>query len=94
MIRLFAGVDRYQRIADLGLPAEVGGRILDLLGETSGAIVLAGPAGSGKTTTIYACLREMVSNSGGGRSLASIEDPIEVALDGVVAVAGESGRRL
>ena len=48
-----------------------------LLGETSGAIVLTGPAGSGKTTTIYACLRELVESTGGRRSLATLEDPIE-----------------
>ncbi|HEX8200910.1 MAG TPA: ATPase, T2SS/T4P/T4SS family, partial [Isosphaeraceae bacterium] len=54
-----------------------------LLGETSGAILLAGPAGSGKTTTLYACLRELVAATGGTRSLAALEDPIEVAVPGV-----------
>ncbi len=80
---LFAAAGRYQTISDLGLPTEVGDGLRVLLGETSGAIVLAGPAGSGKTTTIYACLRELVAMSGAGRSLASLEDPIEVAVDGV-----------
>jgi len=42
-----------------------------------------GPAGSGKTTTAYACLRHVVTQSGGGRSIASLEDPIEVAVEGV-----------
>ena len=54
-----------------------------LLSETSGAILVSGPAGSGKTTTVYACLREIARHGGGARSLVSIEDPIEVAVDGV-----------
>jgi type II secretory ATPase GspE/PulE/Tfp pilus assembly ATPase PilB-like protein len=83
VVRLFAGTGRYRTLGDLGLPQEIEARLRALLGETSGAILLCGPAGSGKTTTIYACLRELVALSGGGRSLASLEDPIEVAVPGV-----------
>ena len=54
-----------------------------LLGETSGAIILSGPAGSGKTTTIYACLRELAARTRGERSLATLEDPIEAVVPGV-----------
>ncbi|MBA3482571.1 MAG: Flp pilus assembly complex ATPase component TadA, partial [Pirellulales bacterium] len=39
------------RIADLGLPAEVSQALRDALRQTSGALIIAGPAGSGKTTT-------------------------------------------
>ena len=42
-----------------------------------------GPNGSGKTTTIYACLRELAKRSSGTRSLTTLEDPIEAAIDGV-----------
>jgi len=80
VVRLFGGSNRYQRLDDLGLPDDVLRPLRLLLGETSGAILVSGPAGSGKTTTAYACLRELV---GGARSLVSIEDPIEVAVDGV-----------
>jgi type II secretory ATPase GspE/PulE/Tfp pilus assembly ATPase PilB-like protein len=83
VVRLFAGSSRYQRLADLGLPHEIEQTLSRLLDETSGAILLAGPAGSGKTTTIYACLRELVDRSAGRRSLVSLEDPIEVAVPGV-----------
>ena len=82
VIRLFGGVGRYQRLDDLGLPAEIRRVLGEQLGETSGAILLAGPAGSGKTTTLYACLREQIAASEGRRSVATLEDPIEVALDG------------
>jgi general secretion pathway protein E len=83
VVRLFAGEDRYKHLADLGLPASVRDRLDRLLGETSGAILIVGSAGSGKTTTAYACLREIVRRSAGGRSIATLEDPIEVALAGV-----------
>jgi type II secretory ATPase GspE/PulE/Tfp pilus assembly ATPase PilB-like protein len=82
-VRLFAGPGRFQRLGDLGLPGEVEESLSRTLDETSGAVILAGPAGSGKTTTIYACLRELAARTGGQRSLASLEDPIESALAGV-----------
>ncbi len=83
VVRLFAATRKYHRPGDLGLPGEVAETLSRLLRETSGAILLCGPAGSGKTTTIYACLRELVATSGGSRSLVTLEDPIEAALDGV-----------
>jgi len=83
VVRLFAGPGGYQRLADLGLPADVAGTLGRLLGATSGALVFSGPAGAGKTTTLYAALRELVAASGGRRSLVTLEDPVEVALDGV-----------
>jgi type II secretory ATPase GspE/PulE/Tfp pilus assembly ATPase PilB-like protein len=83
VVRLFAAAGRYLRLDDIGLPPEVRAELGALLNETSGAILLAGPAGSGKTTTIYACLRELAAASDGLRSLVTLEDPIEVAVDGV-----------
>lgn len=83
VVRLFADPGRYLRLDDLGLPVAVAAALRRLLAETSGAILLAGPAGSGKTTTIYACLRELVAGSEGRRSLVTLEDPIEVAVPGV-----------
>ncbi|MDB5351525.1 MAG: type secretory pathway, ATPase PulE/Tfp pilus assembly pathway, ATPase PilB [Planctomycetota bacterium] len=83
VIRLFAETGRYRRVTDLGLPAEIASALTKLLSETAGMILLTGPAGGGKTTTIYACLRELVAESSGRRSLTSLEDPIEVAVTGV-----------
>ncbi len=82
VVRLFGRAGRYERLAELGMPPDVLAGLRQLLGETAGAILVSGPAGSGKTTTVYACLRELAAE-GGLRSLVSLEDPIEVALPGV-----------
>ncbi len=83
VVRFFGSSSLYQRLDDLGLPADMLSALRNLLVETSGAIVISGPAGSGKTTSAYACLREIAQQTCGSRSMVSIEDPIEVALDGV-----------
>jgi len=82
VVRLFAGANRYRRLDELGFPGEVLQALRIQLGETSGAILATGPAGCGKTTTIYACLRELAAGAS-GRSLVSLEDPVEVPVDGV-----------
>lgn len=83
VIRLFAGSGRYQRLASLGLPADVRSGLSDVLMESGGVTLVCGPAGSGKTTTIYACLRELADKFGSQRSLVSLEDPIEAVIPGV-----------
>ncbi len=83
VVRMFAEPGRYLRLDDLGLPGGVKDELSLALEETSGAIVLSGPAGSGKTTTIYACLRELAARSAGQRSLVTLEDPIESVVAGV-----------
>ncbi len=83
VVRLFAGSGQFLQLQELGLPAEIAERLAQLLTETAGAILITGPAGSGKTTTAYACLRHLVGQTGGGRSLVSLEDPIETAIPGV-----------
>jgi general secretion pathway protein E len=83
VVRLFPADDHYQYISELGFSSDIEQRLGRLLRETSGAIIIAGPAGSGKTTTLYACLREIVRASASRRSVATLEDPIEVAIAGV-----------
>lgn len=81
VVRLFTA-GQLLRLDDLRLPGEIAQRLRTLLAETSGAIIVTGPAGSGKTTTVYACLRELAAATAGGRSIATLEDPIESAVPG------------
>lgn len=83
VVRIFGRHGRYEKLDELGLHDDILGALGELLRETSGAILVSGPAGSGKTTSVYACLREVAAVSHGERGLVSLEDPIEVAVDGV-----------
>jgi type IV pilus assembly protein PilB len=52
-----------------------------LLNAPAGVILVTGPTGSGKTTTLYASLTHLVNR---GLSIVTVEDPIEYAIEGVV----------
>jgi len=52
--------------------------------QTNGLILVTGPTGSGKTRTLYSCLRELNQVE---RNICSVEDPIEICLPGVNQVA-------
>jgi type II secretory ATPase GspE/PulE/Tfp pilus assembly ATPase PilB-like protein len=52
------------------------------LKQTTGLLLLTGPAGSGKTTTIYACLRHLAES--GGRHIITVEDPVEQIVPGTM----------
>tara|TARA_R110000850_G_scaffold77904_20_gene168732 strand:+ start:3069 stop:4286 length:1218 start_codon:yes stop_codon:yes gene_type:complete len=80
VVRLFVGSGHYKHLESLNLPGEILFELQRLLTQTGGVILMTGPAGSGKTTTIYACMREIIRQSQGARSLASLEDPIEVVV--------------
>lgn len=55
---------------------------------SQGAILAAGPTGSGKTSTLYATLAEL---NDPGRSIVSVEDPVEYQMDGIKQI--QVGRR-
>lgn len=56
----------------------------EMLGSSHGLLVVTGPTGSGKTTTLYAALAEVNRRE---VSVATIEDPVEIIIDGVNQVA-------
>jgi type II secretory ATPase GspE/PulE/Tfp pilus assembly ATPase PilB-like protein/8-oxo-dGTP pyrophosphatase MutT (NUDIX family) len=64
------------------LPNELG-RIEQLLDAREGLILVTGPTGSGKTTTLYAALRKLLQR---GVNIVTVEDPIEYRLPGIVQV--------
>ncbi|MDR3601872.1 MAG: GspE/PulE family protein [Desulfosporosinus sp.] len=65
---------------DLGMRSEVESGIHVLLKRTNGLILVVGPTGSGKTTTLYALLRELNAEE---QNIISIEEPVEYQLSGV-----------
>jgi type II secretory ATPase GspE/PulE/Tfp pilus assembly ATPase PilB-like protein len=83
VVRLFVGSGRYRTLGDLGFPDDVDARLRRHLLGRGGALFVTGPAGSGKTTTVYACLRELVDHFSSEKSLVTLEDPVEAVLPGV-----------
>ncbi len=65
---------------ELGLWEEDLKRFDSLLGRTHGVIFVTGPTGSGKSTTLYACLTRINSAE---KNIMTIEDPIEYQLEGI-----------
>ena len=70
-----------RRLEELDWPAPAAEALRGALRAPQGLLLFAGPAGSGKTTTIYAALRALAAS--GERACVTIEDPIEAALGGV-----------
>ncbi|MHB1538212.1 MAG: GspE/PulE family protein [Solirubrobacteraceae bacterium] len=67
-------------LGTLGMRAEVLERFTAAITRPNGAVLVTGPTGSGKSTTLYAALSAI---SGSERSLITIEDPVESRLPGV-----------
>ncbi len=82
VVRLFAASDQLTTIDQLGLSPDVTESLAKLSAARDGAVLLTGPAGSGKTTTLYACLRHIVALAP-RRSVLTIEDPIESVIDSI-----------
>jgi general secretion pathway protein E len=64
----------------LGMPATLRKQLTDLLLRPHGILLVTGPTGSGKTTTLYAGLSEVNDQT---RNILTVEDPIEYNIDGI-----------
>ena len=84
-VRLPADLVQPRTLAELGLPAPVLAGLERFAAADAGMLLLSGPAGSGKTTTIYALLRRIAEVSPGS-SIIALEDPVERDLSGVTQI--------
>jgi MSHA biogenesis protein MshE len=64
----------------LGMPADTLARFRDAMQRTNGMILVTGPTGSGKTTTLYAALAELNTVE---KKIITVEDPVEYRLPGI-----------
>ncbi len=69
--------------ADLGMSDAQQQMMNRFISEPQGMIVLTGPTGSGKTTTIYAALRAIQDQIHAKRAISTLEDPIEYEISGI-----------
>ena len=67
----------------IGMPAPMLARFREILGRSTGMVLVTGPTGSGKTTTLYAALSEVNTNE---LKIITAEDPVEYRLAGITQV--------
>jgi type II secretory ATPase GspE/PulE/Tfp pilus assembly ATPase PilB-like protein len=79
-VRLLSRDVQWRTLNELGLIQKEMNDLLGMLNCPGGLILVTGPTGSGKTTTVYACLRYL---NNGERKINTIEDPIEYGIDGI-----------
>lgn len=83
VLRLLADSLEYQSLEQLGFSSVNQQKILVALRRSHGAILVTGPTGSGKTTTIYTLLKMLNTPE---VSIITVEDPIEYSLAGIQQV--------
>jgi len=84
-VRMPAELVQPRTLEDLGLPAQVMSGLRHFAASDGGMLILTGPAGSGKTTTIYALLQYIAAVSP-GLSIIALEDPVERDLTNVTQI--------
>ena len=80
VLRLLEKSERVLSLTELGLSREDLQLMHSLVGITHGIVLVTGPTGSGKTTTLYAVLQELTAPD---KNILTIEDPVEYELEGV-----------
>ena len=90
VIRVLKSTGSSGGLEKLGMSTKEVARLSRMIRAPHGIVLVTGPTGSGKTTTLYSCLQEINSPE---RNLITIEDPIEYTLQGInqIQVSHKSG---
>jgi type II secretion system protein E len=77
-------------LANAGMPPSIAKPFYDLIAMPHGIVLVTGPTGSGKTTTLYSALNEIKSAT---TKIITVEDPVEYHMDGIsqIQVHGKIG---
>jgi MSHA biogenesis protein MshE len=83
VLRLLNRKATLQSLDRLGIPDDIHDRFSEIIKRTAGMVLVTGPTGSGKTTTLYAALAELNTPD---RKIITVEDPVEYRLAGITQV--------
>jgi len=80
VMRLLSQATGMLGLDNLGIPADMLETLRAVMRRSSGMVLVTGPTGSGKTTTLYAALSELNTTE---RKIITVEDPVEYRLHGI-----------
>ena len=80
VMRLLDKSQGHLRLEQLGMEPRTLAGLRAAIAEPNGIVLVTGPTGSGKTTTLYAALSELNDKT---RNILTVEDPVEYALEGI-----------
>lgn len=83
-LRILDAEVAFRPLDEIGLAQDDSDRLARMLRKPYGAIFIAGPTGSGKSTTLYALMSAI---NDPGRKIITIEDPIEFRMEGITQIA-------
>jgi type II secretory ATPase GspE/PulE/Tfp pilus assembly ATPase PilB-like protein len=83
VLRILDHAGTARDLADLGMSDDVRSQIEQLIRRSSGILLVTGPTGSGKTTTLYGALARV---NRPGVKIVTVEDPVEYQIDGVTQI--------
>ncbi len=83
VMRLLGQGESLRRLGQIGMPVALLTRFREILQRQAGMVLVTGPTGSGKTTTLYAALGEVDAEQ---NKIITVEDPIEYRLPGLTQV--------
>lgn len=88
VLRILDRSDTAVSLQQLGMPESILGKYQQLITQPHGMILITGPTGSGKTTTLYATLEKINSEK---QKIITVEDPVEYQLEGITQIQANSG---
>ena len=80
VLRLLSRDGEQFALDDLGMPPTMVETLRHVIGKPNGLVLVTGPTGSGKTSTLYALLRELASDE---LNIVTLEDPVEARIPGI-----------
>jgi len=83
VLRILDRSDTSVDLAELGMPEKILAQYQRIIKQPHGMILITGPTGSGKTTTLYATLEKISSER---QKIITVEDPVEYQLEGITQI--------